>query len=218
MPAWRSYQDRIEKELLENPSRSLSPPLTLFEYVAPWRAKATVLRFPETPGPRPASRPAPLLLAGPARTPGVMARLFGRAAPAVAAPERARARRDDAAEATAALALWEVASVAAHCRRLGYVRAFGRYDGDGDGQFTSCEAIVARDGARLEGPALRPDSAGVDGGRLVEQAVAALMGRFDAGPFLLRGAVGIDFDACTITDEQDPDIVFPEAASGADAP
>jgi hypothetical protein len=216
MPAWRSYQDRIEKELLENPSRSLAPPLTLFEYVAPWRAKAAVLRFPETPGPRPALGPAPRLLAGPARTPGVMARLFGKAAPAVVARERARAPLGDAAAAIAALALWEVAGIAAQGRRRGYAGAFGRYDGGGDAQFTSCEAIVRRDGARLEGAALRAETASVDGERLVEQAVAALMGRFDAGPFLLRGAVRIDFDACTIIDEQDPDIVFPEAAPGAD--
>jgi hypothetical protein len=34
------------------------------------------------------------------------------------------------------------------------------------------------------------------------------MGRFDAGEFMLRGALIIDFEACTITDEQNPDVVF----------
>jgi hypothetical protein len=42
----------------------------------------------------------------------------------------------------------------------------------------------------------------------VENAVTALMGSFDAGEFILRGAVIIDFDVCTITDEKDAEVVF----------
>jgi hypothetical protein len=42
----------------------------------------------------------------------------------------------------------------------------------------------------------------------VNNAVSALLGSFDAGEFVLRGAVIIDFHACTITDEKDADIVF----------
>ena len=34
------------------------------------------------------------------------------------------------------------------------------------------------------------------------------MGTFDAGEFTVRGAVTIDFDSCTITDEKNADVVF----------
>ena len=48
----------------------------------------------------------------------------------------------------------------------------------------------------------------IDGDQLVEDAVTALMGHYGAGEFFLRGAIIIDFEAGTITDEKDAGVVF----------
>jgi hypothetical protein len=66
------------------------------------------------------------------------------------------------------------------------------------------------DGRVIEPDELRKTAQAVDYDRLVDNAVSALMGAFDAGEFVLRGAVIIDFDACTITDEKNADVVFGE--------
>jgi hypothetical protein len=34
------------------------------------------------------------------------------------------------------------------------------------------------------------------------------MGTFDAGEFVVHGVLVIDFDACTITDEKNADVIF----------
>ena len=52
--------------------------------------------------------------------------------------------------------------------------------------------------------------------KVVEDAILGIMGRFDAGEFTLRGAVTIDFEICTITDEKDPAIVFGEGTATGD--
>jgi hypothetical protein len=56
----------------------------------------------------------------------------------------------------------------------------------------------------------RSEMGGIDCEQLIENAAFALMGTYDAGEFVLRGALVIDFDACTITDEGDADVVFGE--------
>jgi hypothetical protein len=88
---------------------------------------------------------------------------------------------------------------------MGVKRVFGRYDGGGDESFTHVLGIEMSDGGVI--PAA-PHDGTEDIAELVEDAAAALMGHFDVGSFVLYGVVIIDFDACTITDEKNADVVF----------
>lgn len=63
------------------------------------------------------------------------------------------------------------------------------------------------DGRKVSPDAL-PKGAGVDFEQLFEMAIFAIMGGYDAGEFILRGAAVIDIDACTITDEKNVDVVL----------
>jgi hypothetical protein len=67
-------------------------------------------------------------------------------------------------------------------------------------------AVTLRDGRRIERPSDLP--VGIDFDELVENAVTALMGSWGAGAYELYGAVTINIDARTITDEKDRDTVF----------
>ena len=55
---------------------------------------------------------------------------------------------------------------------------------------------------------VRGEPRGIDYDELVENAVSALMGPYGEGPFTLQGVVIIDFDACTITDEKNANVVL----------
>jgi hypothetical protein len=183
MPEWDAY--------LDNETNIVEPAASLFRYVQPWQANVTVLPFPETPGPEPESpQPSPCG-SPPASKPGFFARLFGqKAAPAAETPLR------------------KVSTLTATCRALGVKRVFGSYDGGGDESFTYFDGVEMSDGRVIKANSLGREARGIDCNQLVEDAVSALMGGFDAGPFILHGVVIIDFDACTITDEKNADVVL----------
>jgi hypothetical protein len=208
MPGWGRYQAYG----LEEPG-SGEPPASLFEYIEPWQANTTVLSFPDTPGPEPEIPQRAAYSPPPARKPGFFARLFGqKIAPAV---ETSRLSREQLLEdlrkeekAACAHALWKVSRLTSACRALGVKRVFGSYDGGGDESFTHYHGIEMRDSRVISEELLRKLAKDVDCHQLVEDAVSALMGSYGAGEFRLQGAVIIDFDACTVTDEKDADVVF----------
>ena len=100
----------------------------------------------------------------------------------------------------------------APCRAAGVKLVFGSYDGGNDESFTHLHGAAMNDGRMIEPEELRKISGAANYDGLVDDAVTALMGSFDAGPFFLRGAVIIDFDACTITDEKNAGVVFGDKA------
>jgi hypothetical protein len=181
---WHEYMDQVDADPTWEASESQ------FKYVEPWRAKTTVLSFPETPGPEPEVPQPAAYRSPPASKPGFFARLFGQKA--------------DPAEPH----LWKVSRLTATCRTVGVKRVFGSYDGGGDESFTYFLGIEMIDGRVIPAEELGRQTRSVDYDQLVDDAVSALIGRFDAGPFILHGAVIIDFDACTITDEKNIDAVL----------
>jgi hypothetical protein len=178
MPEWGEYME------LEEASSS-EPPVSLFKYVEPLQANAAVVPFPDTPGPEPEI---------PQRAPY--------------SPETWFENYRKEQEATAAHALWKVSGLTATCRALGVKRVFGSYDGGGDESFTHYHGVEMRDSRALSEELLRKVAEDVDCDQLVEDAVTVLMGSYGAGEFALRGALIIDFEACTITDEKDAGVVF----------
>jgi hypothetical protein len=121
-----------------------------------------------------------------------------------------------AEKATSVHALWKVCGLAATCRALGVKRVFGSYNGGGDESFTPYHGVEMSDGhvipassaLRTMADRVRGEPRGIDYAELVENAVSALMGTYDAGEFTLHGVVIIDLDACTITDEKNIDVVL----------
>jgi hypothetical protein len=189
------------------------PPVSLFEYIEPLQAHSTVLSFPDTPGPEPEIPRRAAYSPPPVRKPGFFARLFGQKEASVAEAPRLSTeqwlenfRMEE--KAASAHALWKLSGLTATCRALGVKRVFGSYDGGGDESFTYYHGIEMSDGCMISEELLRKVAEDIDCDQLVENAVSAIMGGFDAGEFKLHGAVIIDFDACTITDEKDAGIVF----------
>jgi hypothetical protein len=178
MPEWDEYRE------WEDSGGRGERPLSLFKYIDPSQAKTTVLPFPPTPGPEPE----------PPQDDGYLEEM----------------------EAVSAHALWKVSGQTAACRTLGVKRVFGSYDGGGDESFTHHQGVEMSDGRVIPtSPALRTmadllhgEPRGVDYDELVENAVSALMGHYGEGPYTLQGVVIIDFDACTITDEKNADVVL----------
>jgi hypothetical protein len=162
--------------------------LSWYKYVEPWHVNTAMLPFPDSPAPEPE---APL---DNVDTRGMKAR------------ERFDAWRENDRKRFAH-ALWKVSGLTATCRALGVKRVFGRYDGGGDEGFTYFRGIEMSDGRMISKELLRNEAAGLPCDELIENAVAALMGNFDAGEFSMYGVVTIDFDACTITDEKNRDVV-----------
>jgi hypothetical protein len=203
------YWDKVEAD------PDYEVPKSLFKYVEPWQAKATVLSFSETLGPEPEIPqriPYPLNPV-PAPKQGFFARLIGNAS--TASTETPQPSLDQwlenhrkVEEAACAHALWKVSSLTAPCRGLGVMRVYGSYDGGGDESFTYFKGIKMRDGRAVAAELARGETRGIDCDRLVEDAAHALMGGFDAGSFQLHGMLIIDFDACTITDEKNADVVL----------
>jgi hypothetical protein len=205
-PEWEAYLAQSETD----------NPVPLFQYIEPWQAGTTVLQFAEAPGAEPeapqdivsdiaSSRP-------PAPRPSFFARLFGRQAAAPSLQELvegANRRR----QAACARALWKISSVTATFRAAGVSRVFGSYDGGEDESFTHLHGVEMSDGRVIETEEVRNTAQTVDYDQLVEDAVSALMGHYGAGEFMLRGALVIDFDACTITDEKNADVVFGDKAA-----
>jgi hypothetical protein len=179
MPEWEQYIEESEE------TGSSGPPVSCFKYIEPWQADATVLQFPATPGLEP--------------------ELPQRVA---YSPENWLENYRKAEKAAAAHALWKVSGLTATCRALGVKRVFGSYDGGGDESFTYYHGLETSDGRLITEELLRKIAKDIDCPALVEDAVSALMGTFDAGAFILHGAVIIDFEACTITDEKDAGVVF----------
>ena len=179
MPEWDEYREWEGK----GPGRG-EQPLSLFKYIDPSQARTTVLPFLATPGPEPElPEDDPYL---------------------------------EEMEAVSAHALWKVSGHTARCRELGVKRVFGSYDGGGDESFTQYQGVELSDGRVIPAsPALQTvtdlvhgEPRGIDYDEVVESAVSALMGHYGEGPFALHGVVIIDFDACTITDEKNADVVL----------
>jgi hypothetical protein len=205
-PEWDTYLEGAQTE-------SGEPPQSLFTYIEPSAAVTTMLAFPETPGPEPEIPPRGIHSPSPASKPGFFARLFGaKAAPAEEAPqltpEQLLESFNAKEKAIAAHALWKVSRLTAAYRALGVKRVFGSYDGGGDESFTYFRGVEMRDGRVIRPASLPEEMRAIDDGQLVEDAAAALMGTFDAGEFVLHGVLIIDFDACTITDEKNADVIF----------
>jgi hypothetical protein len=180
-PEWDEYLRMTEDDL--------ELPIALFKYVEPWTARTTVLQFPETPGSQPKADNAD-------------------PAPQQLSPEQLFERYKEKQRLASELALWRLSSMTATCRANGAKRVFGGYDGGGDESFTHFRSIEMSDGRVIPAEMIRAEASGMNCEQLIEDAAFALMGRFDAGEFVLRGALVIDFDACTITDESDVDVVF----------
>ena len=131
-------------------------------------------------------------------------------------------------------ALERVAVWAAAFRAAGVRKVLMRYDGGNDEGFTHFEALEMADGSRLT----RQDVATRDFVRaaieatgdkvylddfekhgyldiLDDAAVAFLGPGFGTGSYELFGAITIDCEGCTITDEKDPSRTFPKDAKGA---
>lgn len=194
MPYYFGVDDPEWDEYVEDDNAEAS--ISLFKYVEPWTAKTTVLQFPETPGPRPEDKDA-----DPARQ--------------QLSTEQRIERYEKENKFASDLALWSLSSITAKCRANGVKRVFGSYDGGGDESLTHFRSIEMSDGRLIPAESIRRETRGIDCDQLITDATFALMGRhFDAGEFLLRGAVVIDFDACTITDERDVDVVFGQQERG----
>jgi hypothetical protein len=162
--------------------------LSWFKYIDPWHANTAVLPFSDPPAPEPEAPVDNVDTRG------------------MDVHERDRAWREND-EKRFTHALWKVSKLAATCKALGVKRVFGSYDGGGDESFTYFRGIEMHDGRMISRERLGDETAGVPCDELVENAVCALMGIFDAGEFHLYGAVTIDCDACTITDEKNRDVV-----------
>ena len=214
MPEWKEYVAKVD---IENPA---DPTKTLFTYIEPLATNTTVVGFPGVPGPEPETyrEAASYFIAAPKR--GFFARLLGRRPKPTPKPtalelEQRLERQRKLEKAAIAHALWKVSCHTAKCRALDVKRIFGAYDGGFDESFTHLHAVEMNDG-RKNFDVIGLKSIGVDFEQVVEDATYAVMGTFGAGEFMLRGAIIIDFDACTITDEKDFDMVFhDDAADGA---
>jgi hypothetical protein len=204
-PAWDEYLE--ESEIAD-----FKEPVSLFNYVEPWQGNSSILRFAEAPGAEPElpqyrahSQPST-----PKR--GFFASLFGRRPPVIQTPQLSTQQLVDIFErnqkAACAHALWKVSGSTASCRTAGVKRVFASYDGGGDESFTHLHGAEMNDGRTVGPDELRKISKATNFDELVNDAVSALMGSFGAGEFVLRGAVVVDFETCTITDEKSPDIVF----------
>jgi hypothetical protein len=232
-PGWQEYMERLEAENLAR------GPLDRFTYVEPWEAKASVLRFSRTP--RASSGRKAVADTVPARRPGIIARIFGSKAPEGLTPRAeieigspqwlANFRAEQKRKAEEALE--KVAGWAAAFRTAGVRRVLIRYDGGNDEGFTHFEALEMADGSCLT----RQDAGVHDLVRaateamgdkvylddfekhgyldmLDDAAVAFLGPGFGTGPYEMFGAITIDCEACTMTDEKDPDRTFPSEAKG----
>jgi hypothetical protein len=202
-PAWDEYLEQTETD-------SSCEPQSLFKYVEPWKAMTSVLRFAEAPGAEPEAPQDPFHRQPSTPGRGFFARLFGKQAAPVAelSTEQVLENFEKREKAISALALWKVSGTTAACRKAGVKRIFASYDGGGDESFTHLHGAEMNDGRVIEPDELRKTAKAVGCDELVDNAVSALMGTFDAGEFTVRGAVTIDFDSCTITDEKNADVVF----------
>jgi hypothetical protein len=232
-PGWDEYMQRLEAEDLAR------GPLDRFTYVEPWEAKTSLLHFSRTP--RRASEGS-AADQGSIRRPGIIARIFGSKPPEglklrpeieIGSPEwvanfHAEQKRK-AEEALERVAVWAAAFRAAGVRRV-----LIRYDGGNDEGFTHFEALEMADGRRLTSQDARArdvvraaieatgDKSGTDVFgeygylEILDDAAVAFLGPgFGTGPYEMFGAITVDCEACTITDEKDPGRAFPENEKGA---
>jgi hypothetical protein len=172
MPEWEAFFENDDVEPVIPPD--------VFKYVEPWAKDATVIAFPDVPGPE---------LEEPVYTPTNFSEYF---------------EKSQAFQSTQATN--KISMLAKKCRELKVKRVLGSYQGGNDEGFTRFQGLVMADGRRIEPVDSLPD--GIDFEGMIDAAVTALMGSWGAGPYELIGAVMIDIDASTITDEKDRDAVF----------
>jgi hypothetical protein len=163
----------------EGTGETVVPP-NVFKYVEPWANEMTVMSFPGVPGPE---------LEKPEYNPTNWSDYFS---------------KDQAYRSRTALN--RLAVLAAKCREADVTHVIGSYQGGNDEGFTHFHAVILKDGRRIEQPGDLP--VGIDFDEFVDNAVTALMGNWGAGAYELYGAVTIDIDARTISDEKDRDTVF----------
>jgi len=232
-PGWDEYMERLEAENLTR------GPLDRFTYVEPWEAKTSVLHFSRTP--RTTSERNSPADQGSERRPSIIARIFGSKPPKglklsheikIGSPEwvanfQAEQKRKSE-EALERVAVWAAAFRAAGVRRV-----LVRYDGGNDEGFTHLDALEMADGSCLtvqdaqtrdlvrvaiEATGDKPNTNDFEKYRYLEilddVAVAFLGPGFGTGPYEMFGAITIDCEACTITDEKDPSRAFPEDEKG----
>jgi hypothetical protein len=209
-PGWDEYEQRLEAET------SARGPLDRFTYVEPWEAKTSLLHFSRTP--RTASeRDAADQRA--IRRPGTIEN----GSPEEWVANYHAEQKREAEEALESVAIWAAAFRAAGVRRV-----LIRYDGGNDEGFTHFEALELADGSRLT----RQDARARDVVRaaieatgdklqtnefekygyleILADAVVAFLGPgFGTGEYEMFGAITVDCEACTITDEKDPSRAFP---------
>lgn len=171
------------------------------------------------------------------KRPGILARIFG-TGPAAPPPGDAAAveigspewfaQYEQNQKRQAREAMLRVAVAAEAMRAHKVRRVFLRYDGGSDEGFTHFSGIELTDGRRLGAAdaearaAIGAAERAVYGGGhqsfddtygdcefLNEAAVVLLGPGFGTGPFEMFGAVTIDCEACTITDEQDKNLARP---------
>ena len=222
-PGWDEYTYAMEQ------SRSLAPhlgpgePAAHFQYVKPWQSEAVRLQFLREPGPPPPlyQRPPWPQQAPSAPKRGFLSWLFG-SKPVAPVEEPAPAPQFDAQRwheeflkeqaSLSARGLHDVASVASVLRAKGVRYLRGYYDGGGDESFTYLQTIELADGRTFSSEVPDEDLPNeITQGECedaVRYACDAMMGRFDAGEFTLHGALIIDLEECTISDETDRDAVF----------
>jgi hypothetical protein len=232
-PGWDEYMERLEAENLAR------GPLDRFTYLEPWEAKTSLLHFSHTPHTASERNAADQ---GAIRRPGIVARIFGSKPPEglkrrpeieIGSPEWMAnfhvEQKRKAEEALERVAVWAAAFRAAGVRRV-----LIRYDGGNDEGFTHFEALEMADGSRLTSQDARAsdvvrtaieatgDKSDTNGFEkygyleiLDDAAVAFLGPGFGTGPYELFGAITVDCEACTITDEKDPSRAFPEGEKGA---
>lgn len=232
-PGWEDYMQQQE-------AGDFAKPLERFTYIEPWEAKASVLQFARTPKPRAPVSPA-ATPGSPASRPGLLARLFGAKAPPGSTPETPTvgsqawfenfrlSQKREAQEALERVAEW-----AAAFRAVGVRRVLMHYDGGNDEGFVHFDAFEMADGRRL---AWKDDGASEVARRaaeaaghtadvsvfqdyghldiLLDAAIAFLGPGFGTGPYEMFGAITIDCEACTLTDETDPSRTHPDQAPEA---
>jgi hypothetical protein len=217
-PGWEAYIEESEGRFLAD--LPAVRPLDNFKFVDPWQAKTTILKFPKVPG----SPPEPIYIAGfrkvptkqSARKPGWLGRLFGsRSAPVpppeweptgtLSEPEQFALEWEKQEKSINANAIYNVSKHAQTLRELGVKRFFARYDGGNDEDFVHFIGVEMTNGQKLA----RDEAKFPSVEAIANSAVTALMGGgFGTGPFEVFGAITIDCEACTITDEKDTNLVF----------
>jgi hypothetical protein len=201
MPEWGEWDSELG-----------DPAPSAFKYILPTNAGSGSVSFPPEPGAKPIPEPPRQTAPPTSERRSLFDKLLGRRSPRRApAPRSAKDIFEQLAQEDAArekLSLWEISQEALALRNMGVRRVFGAYDGGNDESFAHPRGIEMRNGEWISAERAQALLSHERLEALIEHAANVIMGRHDAGPFVLRGALAIDVEACTITDERDSDKEF----------